>query len=75
MNEATQALNKMTAKISDVAGREIEITVRGLRAFTFSFDGRDDVASAKLAAFFASEAKVVCEYDEECDQTCIFIDA
>lgn len=35
-------------QISAVAGRAVELTIRGERNFTFSFEGRDDTASAKL---------------------------
>lgn len=61
--------------IEQVAGRSMEFTVRGDRNFTFSFEGRDDAAVSKVVEFFAAHAKVSAEYDEDCDQTCIFIDA
>ena len=61
--------------IEQVAGRSMEFTVRGDRSFTFSFEGRDDVAVSKVVEFFAAWANVSADYDEECDQTCIFIDA
>jgi len=63
------------ATIEQVAGRSMEFTIRGDRNFTFSFEGRDDAAVSKVVAFFAEQAKVSAEYDEDCDQTCIFIDA
>ena len=61
--------------IEQVAGRSMEFTVRGDRNFTFSFEGRDEEAVNKVVEFFAEQAKVSAEYDEDCDQTCIFIDA
>lgn len=62
-------------EISAVAGRAVELTIRGQRNFTFSFEGRDDNASAKLVSFFRKEAKARSEYDEECDLTCVYVDA
>ena len=63
------------AHIEQIAGRSMEFTVRGDRSFTFSFEGRDDAAVSKVVEFFADGAKVHADYDEDCDQTCIFIDA
>ena len=63
------------AKIEQIAGRSMEFTVRGERNFTFSFEGRDDAAVSKVVEFFAAWANVSADYDEECDQTCIFVDA
>lgn len=54
-----QAINK-------IAGREVEITIRGDRAFTFSFDGIDKKATAAIVQFFNGQAKLeICE-DAEC---------
>ena len=61
--------------IEQVAGRSMEFTIRGDRNFTFSFEGRDDAAVSKVVEFFAAWANVSADYDEECDQTCIFIEA
>lgn len=62
-------------RVSKIAGRAVELTIRGDRKFTFSFEGRDDSAAAKLVAFFRPEAKTTSDYDEECDHTCIYVDA
>jgi len=63
------------ATIEQVAGRSMEFTIRGDRNFTFSFEGRDEEAVNKVVEFFAEHAKVSADYEEECDLTCIFIDA
>lgn len=52
--------------INQVAGREIEITIRGDRSFTFSFDEIDEVATRKICDFFKGSAKISVETDEEC---------
>lgn len=52
--------------LNDVAGREIEITFRAERSFTFSFDGIDRVATDKIVAFFKGAAKLEVVEDEEC---------
>ncbi|RIQ79060.1 hypothetical protein D0837_17260 [Bordetella avium] len=62
--------------ITKIAGRAVELTIRGEKSFTFSFDGRDDSASARLMDFFRSAtAKVTSDYDAECDHTCVYVDA
>lgn len=64
------------SRIAKVAGRAVELTIRGDRNFTFSFDGRDDAAQNRLVSFFADAAKrVSSDYDAECDHTCIYVDA
>lgn len=62
-------------KIAKVAGRNVELTVRGERAFTLSYDGRDDAAAARLVGFFESVAACRADYDEDCDHTCVYVDA
>ena len=62
-------------QVAAVAGRAVELTIRAERAFTFSFEGRDDAAARKITGFFAGHADARAEYDEECDLTCVFVDA
>lgn len=73
MTEAQQALKTMTDKISKIAGRQVEITIRGPKEFTFSFEGKDEQAAQNLADFFEGQATVKVEYDAEIDMTCVFI--
>ncbi|MGU9992736.1 hypothetical protein D0839_16285 [Bordetella avium] len=61
--------------ITKIAGRAVELTIRGEKSFTFSFDGRDDSASARLMDFFRSAGKAASDYDAECDHTCVYVDA
>lgn len=59
------------ASISQVAGRAVEVTIRGERSFTFSFNCIDKDATAKICAFFLGLALVEVDEDEECG-TCIY---
>jgi len=59
--------------INQVAGREVEVTVRGERNFTFSFEIIDKVATRKICEFFKGQAKIEVEEDEECG-TFIYIE-
>ena len=59
--------------IQAIAGRnDIELTIRGARDFTLSFECIDKTATAKLAAFFGAKAEV--QEDPECG-TYIYITA
>jgi hypothetical protein len=60
-----QAINTVN-KINKVAGREVEVTVRGLRSFTFSFEDVDKEATRKICEFFKGHAKIEVQEDEEC---------
>lgn len=52
--------------INAIAGRQVEITIRGERSFTFSFDEIDHKATEAIKAFFAGQAKIEVAEDEEC---------
>lgn len=56
----------MQAKMSEIAGATVEITIRGDRAFTLSFEEVNKPAADKLVKFFEGEAKVSVEHDDEC---------
>jgi hypothetical protein len=71
MNAANQAKQALEAKLSAVAGRPVEITIRGERAFTFWFDGIDAAAAQRLAATTDGE-KVTIESDADLG-TCVYI--
>lgn len=64
----------MLDSINQVAGSEVEITIRGERNFTFSFDCLDVAATQKIRAFFKNAAKKIeIEADAECG-TFIYVD-
>lgn len=46
---ATASKQAIEAKLSAIAGHAVEVTVRGDRAFTFSFDALDPYAAQRLA--------------------------
>ena len=46
--------------MTKVAGIPVEITVRGKRSFTFSFEGKNETAAKKIQQYFAP---VSLEYD------------
>lgn len=62
------------ASINQIAGRQVEMTIRGDRDFTFSFDCIDSTATQKIVSFFKGSAKVEVETDIECG-TFIYITA
>lgn len=64
----------MEAKMSQVAGAPVELTIRGDKAFTFSFETMNEEAASKLAKFFESEANVCVEHDLECGSF-VYVDA
>jgi hypothetical protein len=77
MTKTTVAMRKRTLQeiLSDVAGVAVEVTVRGLKAFTFSFDGEDKDAAYKIASYFFGTDSTFedADYDAECNQTCIYM--
>jgi len=56
----------MEEKISKIAGREVEITVRGDRSFTFSFEAIDKDATKRIVDFFRGQSTTSVEEDDEC---------
>jgi hypothetical protein len=60
--------------ISQVAGINVELTIRGLREFTFHYEGKNDLAMKRICNYFKGTAKIECEYDIECDYSCVFIE-
>lgn len=62
--------------MSKIAGYPVEITIRGERAFTFSFESVDTNAGDKLAAFMKDGgANVSVETDAELEMTFVYADA
>lgn len=77
MNNRKQILE---AQLTKIAGVQVEITVRGEKAFTFSWDGQDNGAAEKIKAFFGFQMKFESFdndplYDEECDMCCMYATA
>lgn len=71
MKAAQAAKNAMAAKLSAIAGRDVEIIVRGERSFTFYFEGVCTKTAQRLAATVAGE-KVEIDEDAELG-TCVYV--
>ena len=52
----------------------VEITIRAIDHYTFTFDGRNDTAMSKLQAFFLGKLNE-CGYDQECNMSYAYYDA
>ena len=58
--------------MSKVAGLAVEVTIRDKKSFTFSFEGKNEVAAKKIQDYFAP-VTLEYDYDEECDFTCLYM--
>ena len=70
---ANERKNGLALRISQECGKACELTIRGEREFTFSFDGSDFAAAAKIVRFFGTAADCSIRYDEECEMTCVYV--
>lgn len=61
----------LEGKLSGVAGHRVEITVRGERSLTVSFESVDEYAGNKIAAYLGCGEVVT---DVECGMTAVYID-
>ena len=74
MNETKERLTNLANMLSIIANREIEITVRGEKEFTFSFDGEGKNAIKFLKRYFKNTwTKWTNDFDAECDMTCCYV--
>jgi len=74
MNDTKERLTNLANMLSIIANREIEITVRGEKEFTFSFDGEDKNAIKLLKRYFKNTwTKWTNDFDLECDMTCCYV--
>ena len=72
----TTKTNMLKQVISQVAGIEVDFTIRGEKSFTFHFEGKNERAMNKIVNYFLSaNVQVTPEYDLEIDYTCVFIEA
>lgn len=65
-------MENMIATLESICGIRPEITIRGEKAFTFSFDSVEREAAEKLARFFAGHQASI-DHDDECG-TCVYVD-
>lgn len=63
----------IAAAINRVAGRDVEITIRGERSFTFSFDAIDERAKDRIMGYLHGHGSLVAVEDQECG-TFIYLD-
>lgn len=70
-------ISKLQSIVSLVAGISIEITIRGEKQFTFSFDGKNEEAISKIKNYFKNGFSWGKDsgYDDECDFTCLYANA
>jgi len=71
----TTSNSKATGIFNQVMGLQTELTIRGERDFTVSFDGENKEAVAKLKKYLGNTVvydTTYPEYDEECEMTAIF---
>ena len=65
----------LESRLSQICGMAIEITIRGLNAFTISAEGNTVAAMGKAKSFLGMTGALSdwrAEYDEECDYTCAY---
>lgn len=75
MSDSTTRKQALETKLSSICGTAIEITVRGLNAFTISAEGNALKAIEKAKAFLmitGAMSEWRAEFDEECDFTCAY---
>lgn len=53
-------------QLTQIAGVPVEVTIRGSRQFTFSFEAVNESAAAAIENFFGGQAKLEVEHDDEC---------
>lgn len=70
---ANERIASLEARISTECGKACELTIRAEREFTFSFNGSDFAAAAKIVKFFGTAADCSVRYDEECELTCVYV--
>jgi len=77
MTKAIEArINKLSNMISKVMEIKTALTVRGIKDFTISFEGKNEEAVKKFLDFMGNNiTNVSHDYDLECDMTCIWYSA
>ena len=65
MNTSERIAN-LESQLSLIAGLPVEVTVRGLRDFTFSFETVNQSAADAILRFFDGQITAKVETDEEC---------
>lgn len=66
---------KLEAKFSSIAGHDVEITIRGDREFTFSFDAIDMHAAQRVVDYVGGADSAEIEADDELQMTFVYVTA
>ena len=77
MNKAQEAKrNEIAGNFGKQIGvNNVEMTIRGLKSFTFSFEGKNEVAVEKAIEMYKPISTVTSAYDEELDMSFIWIES
>ena len=67
-------LQKLQNTLSMISAVVVEITIRGEKKFTFSFEGENKKAAEAIKKYFAGHGKMTYDYDQECDHTALYLD-
>ena len=69
-------MEELQTMLSKYSGVPVEITIRGEKEFTFSFEGKNETALEKIVNFFKKEAaRITYVYDSECNYSAIYLQA
>jgi hypothetical protein len=63
--DASDRKARLEARMTALVGANVELTVRGARAFTFSTEAVTPTLGDVIAAFFGNLATVTTDHDEE----------
>ena len=67
------ATTRLEDQMTQIVGTPVELTVRGLKSFTFSTEEVTCDLGEKVAAYFGKLAQVTVEHDEECG-SCAYVE-
>ena len=66
-------LNRLQNFLSVISRKAIEITIRGEKQFTFSFEGENTNSLNNLVNYFSGHGKIESGYDKECDMSFVYL--
>lgn len=80
MNNAAinNRIKRLESVLSSVAGKAIEITIRGEKEFTIGFEGTCEAAERRIKMYFKGQVtwtNKTAAYDVECDYTALYMTA
>ena len=72
--EITNRLSRLQNFLSVVTGKAVDITIRGEKSFTFSFEGQSRNALNNLVNYFFGQGEIKSGYDKECDMSFLYLE-